>query len=188
MGMPNMQVQQPMQQSGGKGMASSQLPGQQASFAQDDARSKMANLAGIAGPGPLGLGAGGPAPNTALQSINQEQLMAANQANMERQALSQPGGMGGMKGEPSGKGGFQRMSQGGQQPRFGQPNNYPNTIRPWDNSSIMPQQGGGKIGKGGGQSGGYPIANTNTKYTPPQQTAPTQMQQSAPTQTPFQGY
>jgi hypothetical protein len=51
-----------------------------------------------------------------------------------------------------------------QQPRFGRPNQYSNTIQPWDNASIQPQQGIGKGGKGGG----YPTAPTNFQYNPNQ--------------------
>jgi len=70
---------------------------------------------------------------------------------------------------------MQGLGMQGQQPNFGQPNRYSNTMPSWDNASIKPsQQGGGKIGKGGGSQAGYPIANTNTKYTPPpMQTAAT---------------
>jgi hypothetical protein len=74
----------------------------------------------------------------------------------------------------------------GQQPNFGQPNRYSNTMPSWDNASIKPsQQGGGKIGKGGGSQSGYPIANTNTKYTPPpMQTAATAATAQAAAQDP----
>ena len=37
--------------------------------------------------------------------------------------------------------------QGGQ-PRMGQPNNYSNTIQPWDNASIQPRQTQSGKGKG----------------------------------------
>jgi len=72
---------------------------------------------------------------------------------------------------------IQGLGMQGQQPNFGQPNRYSNTMPSWDNARIAPQQGGGKIGKGGGSQSGYPIANTNTKYTPPQ----TQTAQAAQT-------
>lgn len=62
------------------------------------------------------------------------------------------------------------------QPQFGMPNMYSNTIRPWDNASIMGPNanfGGKGGGKGGGKTGssyGYPVANTNIRYTPPNAT------------------
>jgi hypothetical protein len=36
------------------------------------------------------------------------------------------------------------------QPQMGQPNMYSNTIRPWDNASIQPQQSRNRGGKGKG--------------------------------------
>lgn len=50
--------------------------------------------------------------------------------------------------QPMGKGGrnVTMPSQGGQ-PRMGMPNAYSNTIQPWDNASIQPQNKSGK-GKG----------------------------------------
>jgi len=84
-----------------------------------------------------------------------------------------------------------------QQPRMGQPNSYSNTVRPWDNASIMPQQqigGGGKAGKGGqSQPGGYPVARTNFSYTLPtqqanQQATPAPQSLRARTAVYFSGY
>ena len=46
-----------------------------------------------------------------------------------------------------GKGGSTNAATSGQ-PQMGQPNNYRNTIQPWDNASIRPQPSSGK----GGQS------------------------------------
>lgn len=82
----------------------------------------------------------------------------------------------------------------GQQPRIGQPNPYSNTVRPWDNASIMPQQqigGAGKAGKSGGQAqpGGYPVARTNFSYTAPvQQTIPASQSLPARTSVDYSGY
>lgn len=54
-------------------------------------------------------------------------------------------------------GGFQ-----GQQPAFGQPSRYSNTVPSWDNANIMPkQQTGGKSGK----SGGFETAQTKYPQT-----------------------
>ena len=50
--------------------------------------------------------------------------------------------------QPSGKGQKTMYSPISRQPRYGQPNPYPNTIGQWDNASIQPRQGFGK-GKGG---------------------------------------
>lgn len=63
------------------------------------------------------------------------------------------------------------------QPRMGMPNQYSNTLSPWDNATIAPQySAGGKGGKSGGMQGNYPTARTNWSYslpgsmTQPQQT------------------
>lgn len=62
----------------------------------------------------------------------------------------------------------QMQNQGfqGQQPSFGQPSRYSNTMPSWDNASIMPsrQAGGvGKIGKGGS---GFERAQTSFPKQP----------------------
>jgi len=44
------------------------------------------------------------------------------------------------------------------QPQFGMPNMYSNTIRLWDNASIMPRT---SSGKGGKTQGGYPTMQSN---------------------------
>lgn len=192
MGMSNMQVQQPMQQSGGKGMGGGQIPSYmsddfgagmsnplagmsntQAGMAgqQADAQQRMAALAAAQQAQAAG-GGGAPGPGGTMDSAKMQQL-----GGMQ----GQMGGKGGPQGQPGGKGGMQ-------QPSFGKPNPYPNTMKSWDNSSIMPRQGA-SIGKGG-QAGGYPTAATNFKYTPPQaQTAPAPepAQQPAPTQQPVPG-
>lgn len=67
-----------------------------------------------------------------------------------------------------GKGGSSYSSPYGfsGQPRYGRPNQYANTVRPWDNASIMgpsASEAGGKGGKGG-SSYGYPVARTNYQY------------------------
>jgi len=50
--------------------------------------------------------------------------------------------------QPMGKGASNVTTPGqGGQPRMGQPNAYSNTIQPWDNASIQPQNKSGK-GKG----------------------------------------
>ena len=50
--------------------------------------------------------------------------------------------------QPSGKGSRNVTMPGqGGQPRMGMPNAYSNTIQPWDNASIQPQNKSGK-GKG----------------------------------------
>lgn len=52
--------------------------------------------------------------------------------------------------QPQGKGGNVTYPGQGGQPRFGQPNNYPNTVGQWDNASIQPQQSRNRGGKGKG--------------------------------------
>lgn len=49
-----------------------------------------------------------------------------------------------------GKGGSVTLPGQGGQPKFGQPNMYPNTIGQWDNASIQPQQSRNRGGKGKG--------------------------------------
>ena len=49
--------------------------------------------------------------------------------------------------QPSGKGNSVTFPSQGGQPRMGRPNNYSNTVGPWDNASIQPQTQSGK-GKG----------------------------------------
>lgn len=190
MGMSNMQVQQPMQQGGGKGMGGGQIP----SYMSDDFGAGMSNpLAGMSNTqaGMAGQQADAQQRMAALAAAQQAQAANAGGAQgpmggimepeMPRQMGGTPGqmgGKGGPQGQPGGKGGMQ-------QPSFGKPNLYPNTVKTWDNASIMPRQGVGK----GGQAGGYPTAATNFKYTPPQaQTAaPEPAQQPAPTQQPVPG-
>ena len=46
-----------------------------------------------------------------------------------------------------GKGGSTNAATSGQ-PQMGQPNNYRNTIQPWDNANIQPQRQAGGKGKG----------------------------------------
>ena len=60
---------------------------------------------------------------------------------VQRTGQFQGGKMGGRQ--------FAQPSQG-QQPQFGQPNNYPNTVGQWDNASIQPQQSQSRGGKGKG--------------------------------------
>lgn len=193
MGMSNMQVQQPMQQSGGKGMGNG-IPSQQA-----DINAKMAQQAGMGGMSNPLAGMSNPQAGMPGQQADAQQRMAALAAAQQAQAAGggeAPGlggtmdsakmqQLGGMQGQMGGKGGPQGQfgGKGGmQQPRFGQPNPYPNTMKSWDNASIMPRQGVGK----GGQAGGYPIASTNTKYTPPPALAQQPAQQPEPAQQPVQ--
>jgi len=96
MGMSNMQVQQPMQQGGGKGSGmpqNGQMPSQ-SQFRDTSFTPPMESIAEETQPNP---------------SMNY-----------------------------------------GQQPRFGQPNRYSNTVSPWDNASIQPQQRPVSGGKGKG--------------------------------------
>lgn len=184
MGMSNMQVQQPMQQGGGKGMSNG-MPGQQAGIGDDFVPRNNNNAGFNRAMDMIGL------PNNHLPN---QQMGLQSENNIRRTAgMMDPGKMqemqgqtGGMQGQMGGKGGMQ-------QPRFGQANPYSNTVKPMDNASIMPSQGG--VGKGagggkGGQAGGYPKAATNFQYTLPQQ-QPAQTQQPAPAQQQapgFQGY
>jgi hypothetical protein len=53
-----------------------------------------------------------------------------------------------MTQQPMGKGGNVTFPGQGGQPRFGRPNNYSNTVGPWDNASIQPRQTQSGKGKG----------------------------------------
>ena len=50
--------------------------------------------------------------------------------------------------QPMGKGGSASFPSQGGQPRMGQPNNYSNTVGPWDNANIQPRQTQSGKGKG----------------------------------------
>lgn len=50
--------------------------------------------------------------------------------------------------QPMGKGGSVSFPGQGGQPRMGQPNNYSNTVGPWDNANIQPRQTQSGKGKG----------------------------------------
>ena len=50
--------------------------------------------------------------------------------------------------QPMGKGGSVSFPSQGGQPRMGRPNNYSNTVGPWDNASIQPRQTQSGKGKG----------------------------------------
>jgi len=123
MGMSNMQVQQPMQQGSGKGFASNQATQPFQNMASNAQSYFDAN------------------PDVA-QSFQQnnygmnEQEFANTHFNKYGQAEGRA-----MPGQ---------QPQVGQQPRMGQPNMYSNTIRPWDNASIQPQQSRNRGGKGKG--------------------------------------
>lgn len=128
MGMSNMQVQQPMQQSSGKGFGGSQpisQPNQQFMGSQQGGNA----------------GAYFDANPDVAQSFRQ------NNYGMDPQTFANTH--------------FQKYGQGegrtmpGQQPRLGQPNPYSNTVRQWDNASIMPTQ------NPSGKGGGYETARTN---------------------------
>ena len=124
MGMSNMQVQQPMQQGGGKGAAAPQTGG-----------------GGIRSNTPSYFDAN---PDVA-QSYQQ------NSYGMTPEEFSQT--------HYQKYGQAEQRSAPGSQPVMGQPNPYSNTVRPWDNASIMPRQQAG--GKGGTMQNNYPVARIN---------------------------
>lgn len=182
MGMQTMQVQQPMRQPSGKGMASTQMPQLQvpSSLQQGTAQDKAAFY------------------NNALsQGYNDQAIRSAVNSSIGQQTDSDWSALQNLAQQTAPQkptDGFQsQMTYSGQngQPRFGQPNSYSNTVKPWDNATIAPQYSGGKggktgqsvsqqpMGKGGGQVNNYPVARTNFTYnpvtTPLQNTAATQM-------------
>jgi len=79
----------------------------------------------------------------------QQQMPVSSQQTAQSDGIARPQGKGGNVTYPG---------QGGQ-PQMGKPNTYSNTVGPWDNANVSPQQQafGGKGGKGGG----YQTARTN---------------------------
>jgi len=122
MGMQSASIQQSPNQSGGKGMGQPMSLGQQQVIPQPtlQANAPLLNM-GI--------------PNNVQNDQTDDSMMAP--AVMP------------YKPQPMGKGGSRNITMPGQggQPRMGQPNAYSNTIQPWDNANIKPQNQSGK-GKG----------------------------------------
>lgn len=212
MGMQTMQTQQPMRQSSGKGSAISSAPQMPqlnvpTSLGQGTAQDKAAFYNNALGQGYSdqairsavngSLGQQSDSDWTALQGLAQQ--TAQPKPSDIRLAVEPDMGLPMRQqspmGQPTGKGGGGMGQPRGQQPRFGQPNQYSNTTRPWDNATIAPQYstvGGGKGGKTGQQASNYPVARTNFSYNPV--TAPAQntaAQNTAPAttnQTTWSGY
>lgn len=91
---------------------------------------------------------GSPVSQVAQSTQPQGKGAASPQPNNSQQAMMAPAVM----PQPSGKGG--RITYSGQsgQPQMGQPNQYSNTVGPWDNAAIgnqQPQTFGSGKGKGG---------------------------------------
>lgn len=80
-----------------------------------------------------------------FQEWQQQASLAQNQQQMAAPAVQPTGQF-----QPQGKGGNVTYPGQGGQPRFGQPNMYPNTVGQWDNASIQPQQSRNRGGKGKG--------------------------------------
>ena len=72
------------------------------------------------------------------------------QASLNQQQMAAPAVQPTGQFQPQGKGGNVTYPGQGGQPRFGQPNMYPNTVGQWDNASIQPQQSRNRGGKGKG--------------------------------------
>jgi hypothetical protein len=121
MGMSNMQVQQPMQQGSGKGFSGSQT--------EPTTPPPMLSMS----------------PNTQSYFDMNPDVASSYSKNSY-----------GMTPDQFSDTHYQKYGQAekriapGQQPRFGQPNQYSNTIQPWDNASIQPQQSRNSGGKGKG--------------------------------------
>lgn len=144
MGMQNMQVQQPMQQSSGKGATVPQAGGggirsntpSYFDMNPDVAQSYQQNSYGMT-------------PDQFAQTHYQKYGQAEGRSSPVVTNSATSG-----------------------QPRFGQPSQYSNTIPRWDNATIAPQYSvGGKIGKGGGMQSNYPTARTNWSYSTPTSTS-----------------
>lgn len=164
MGMQTMQVQQPMNQSSGKGNAAQpQLT--QTNPVQPRSVEDLYRMYSDRAPDAQGLAywRGQFGNNIDQNAINTFKSSVQDVWNKE--------------GKPADYASSVWSSQSGQ-PRFGQPNQYSNTLRPWDNANIAPQYStGGKGGKGGGMQSNYPVARTNWSYSLPSNTNQPQFQQ-----------
>lgn len=89
---------------------------------------------------------GSPISQVQAPQTNQYQGKGAPIQNTMQQAPTPQGQMDGID-RPIGKGGSMTYPGSGRQPRMGQPNNYSNTVGPWDNATIgtqSPFRGKGK--------------------------------------------
>jgi len=173
MGMQSASIQQSPNQSGGKGMAqptglrpqgdygdvafdrpqplparlnmADQLLGQQQVIPQPTLQAN-APLLNMGTPNVVPQGGGGYGDGTYGPPLNQQPMGGQN--GQPDSSLAAPAVMPSRQ-QPMGKGGSRNITMPGQggQPRMGQPNAYSNTIQPWDNANIKPQNQSGK-GKG----------------------------------------
>lgn len=133
MGMQNMQVQQPMQRSSGKGggMMNNQMqqPSQQSALPKtvEDLYQQYAGRAGDA-------------EGLAFWKAGFGDTIDANEVASFKNSIAEARAQG---TEPANYGNTM-------QPRIGQPNRYSNTAPQWDNASIQPQQRPSSGGKGKG--------------------------------------
>jgi hypothetical protein len=132
MGMASAQVGSPMSQnqSSGKGTATVPMPGSIP-----------------------GMGMGGRTMTGTAQEPELGSELATTDIREQPQrqvlpAMIQPAGGQNGQYQPSGKGGNVTFPGQSGQPRFGQPNNYSNTVGPWDNANIQPRQTQSGKGKG----------------------------------------
>lgn len=128
MGMQSAQAAQPISQQqpsqGKSGFAGAPVNPPSANFQQTDDYMEA--------PQPMPVSMFGPTPSEPQQEYQNNPLMPQHQGKGS--------------GKSGGMGSTTNSATSGQ-PRMGQPNPYPNTIQPWDNSSIQPQTQSGK-GKG----------------------------------------
>lgn len=82
-------------------------------------------------------------------------------------------GMPQQSSQPQGKSSGPTFSGQTEQPKFGQPGRYSNTVGPWDNASIVPQQSaGGKNGNVNQPATGGKGGKMQSNYQPSYPTAP----------------
>ena len=83
---------------------------------------------------PMSQNQSGKGPSSNIQQVNPDNQQTAIQNDGQTQSF--------------GKGGSVTFPSQNGQPRMGQPNNYSNTVGPWDNANIQPRQTQSGKGKG----------------------------------------
>jgi hypothetical protein len=129
MGMPSAQVGSPMSQSSGKGSPNNHPD------------------IGISMPRNGGFPAYKPALDQPELGPDVAQTDIKPQPQVIPEMMQPDAGQNGQY-QPRGKGGSVSFPGQGGQPRMGQPNNYSNTVGPWDNANIQPRQTQSGKGKG----------------------------------------
>jgi hypothetical protein len=145
MGMSQMGMQQPMQQSGGKGGIAStpQTPQSGPPKSINDLYQQVLGRDAE----PEGMNHWTQRFGDTIDPNEIEEFKQAAQPELQNRTTQAPQGQ--PMGQPSGKGGSTNSATSGQ-PRMAQPNMYSNTAMGWDNASIQPTQSRSSGGKGKG--------------------------------------